>query len=371
MTEKIVNQDVIKILEQWAPKRLAYDWDNVGLQLGSINGVVKNILVTLDVTHAVVDEAIRKQVDLIIAHHPLFFRPVQQIDTDSVKGRLLQKLLVHNITVYAAHTNLDITTGGVNDLLCEKLAINQVSILDEIDTEVLHKVVVYVPNTHADNVRNAMGSAGGGYIGQYSHCTFNTQGTGTFLPTEQANPYIGHINELTYVEETKIETIVPETKLQNILQAMIQAHPYEEVAYDVYKLDNKGEPFGIGRIGRLTESMPLATLAEHVKDTLNVPMLRVVGDVTKPVQTVAVLGGSGEKYIQAAMNRGADVLITGDLTFHVAQDAQEAGLALIDPGHHVEKVMKDATKLYLDERLNTDAVTVYVSDVDTEPFQFV
>ncbi|MUV39618.1 GTP cyclohydrolase 1 type 2 like protein [Lentibacillus sp. JNUCC-1] len=283
----------------------------------------------------------------------------------------MEKLLKHDITVYASHTNLDVAAGGVNDMLCKCIGLGETAILDETDEEPLFKVVVYVPDEHADAVRSALGKAGGGFIGDYSHCTFNTTGKGTFKPTEEADPFIGEINELTVVSETKIETIVSKTDLDLLIQAMLQAHPYEEAAYDIYKMANEGVKRGIGRIGDLPEQKTLRELADHVKTNLDVPMVRTVGDLSSHVKTVAILGGSGEKFISSALKNKADVLVTGDLTFHAAQDALEAGLMIIDPGHHVEKVMKSATKAYLENNLDDDAVKIYASEVNTEPFQFV
>lgn len=195
-------------MERLAPKSLAYDWDNVGLQVGSFSTPVKKIMVTLDVLEEVVDEAITKNVSLIIAHHPLLFKPVKQLSTDTPQGRVLHKLLQHNITVYAAHTNLDIAEGGVNDVLCEKLKIKNTKVLIKERTETLYKLVVYVPQTHQKVLREAIGKAGAGHIGNYSHCTFQTMGKGTFKPLEGTNPYIGSQDKMEFVPEVKIETIV-------------------------------------------------------------------------------------------------------------------------------------------------------------------
>lgn len=367
----IRNSDIFQAMENWAPKHLAYDWDNVGLQVGSFQNGVKKVMITLDVLSSVVDEAIENNVDLIIAHHPLFFKSIKQLNIDSSQGNIIQKLIKHNISVYAAHTNLDIAKGGVNDSLCDLLGIQDRKVLLKSHMEKLVKIVVFVADTHAEDVRNALGEKGAGHIGNYSHCTFQTEGRGTFLPLEGTNPYIGSQDKLEFVDEIKIETILPEHKLARVVAAMIEAHPYEEPAYDVYPVEQSGQPYGIGRIGTLNKGMTLKQLGEHVKEKLNVPGLRITGDLSKDISKVAILGGSGEKYIHTAKQMGADVYITGDMTFHTAQDAWQMGLSIIDPGHHVEKVMKEATKKYLDDYFSDEQINSIISNSNTEPFQFI
>lgn len=371
MTTVMRNLDIFKAMESWAPKHLAYDWDNVGLQIGSFHKPVKKVMVTLDVLEATVDEAIENKVDLIIAHHPLLFKPMKQVNVDTAKGRIIQKLLQHEISVYAAHTNLDAANSGVNDMLCDLLAVQDTKVLEQNHIEKLVKLAVFVPETHAEQVRDAMSGKGAGHIGDYSHCTFQSPGQGTFKPLEGTDPYIGSKGEMTFVDEVKIETILPASKLSSVLETMIAAHPYEEAAYDIYPVENSGTAYGIGRIGTLDQKLTLEALCERVKTALNVPGVRLTGDLDKEVSKVAVLGGSGEKYINKAKQMGADVYITGDMTFHTAQDAQIMGLSVIDPGHHVEKVMKDYTKLYLEDYFTSDELEISISKTNTEPFRFI
>lgn len=369
MPKQINNASVFQVIESWAPKSLAYEWDNVGLQIGSYNNQAHKVMVTLDVLESVVDEAIEKEVDLIIAHHPLLFRSLKQINVDTPIGRTIKKLMNHHITVYAAHTNLDIANGGVNDLLCDELNIKKQDYLVHTGTEDLYKVMVYVPLSHANEVRDAMSNAGAGHIGNYSHCTFQTEGQGTFKPLEGTNPYTGKINQLEYVEEVKIETIVEESTLKSVIHSMKNAHPYEEVAYDLYHLANEGESFGLGRIGLLKEQLTLESLCKHVKKTFALDHVRVIGNLSKSVHRVAVIGGSGEKYIHQAKQRGADVLITGDVTFHMAQEAEEIGLAVIDAGHYIEVVMKEAIKSKLENHFSDTCANFIISETNTNPFQ--
>lgn len=371
MSRGVTNTEVFQLMEHWAPKKLAYDWDPIGLQVGHHHKKVSKILVTLDVLESVVDEAIEQNADLIISHHPLLFHPLKQLNINTPKGRVVEKLIKHDISVYAAHTNLDVAPGGVNDMLCDVLNIEAKDFLIPKQTEKLYKVVVYVPISHIESIREALGNSGAGHIGNYSHCTFHTEGTGTFKPLEGTNPYIGEHGKMEFVDEVRMETIVEEVKLSEVVDAMIAAHPYEEPAYDIYPMKNEGQKYGLGRIGELKEPMDLKTYSSFIKEALDIPGLRVVGDLTKQIKKIAVLGGSGEKYIHDAKRKGADVYITGDMSFHPAQDAWQMGLAVIDPGHYMEKVMKQATKKYLDEHLNRDGIEVIVSESNTEPFQFM
>ena len=371
MSSSMTAKDIIQTFEKWSPKHLAYDWDNVGLQVGSLNKPVNKVMVALDVLENVVDEAIEKQVDLIIAHHPLLFVKLKQINLDSPKGRIVKKLIQHDITVYAAHTNLDVAKGGVNDVMAERIGLKQTKPLIPHTQDDLIKLVVFVPDHHADQLRDAISEAGAGHIGNYSHCTYQVSGEGTFMPEKGTSPYIGEQEKLERVEEKRVETIVPKSRLSSVLQAMQDAHPYEEVAYDLYPLVNEGEPLGVGRVGVLEQPMKLGELNEFVKLQYDVPALRFTGDPEKKIKKVALLGGSGEDYIHQAKRSGADVYITGDMTFHMAQDADAMGLALIDPGHYVEKVICPTIAEYLEKNCNqTQSLSILLSESYTEPFTF-
>ncbi|WP_080874624.1 Nif3-like dinuclear metal center hexameric protein [Oceanobacillus timonensis] len=363
--------DFFQIMDKWAPKSLAYHWDNVGLQTGRFHDATSNILITLDVTEDVVDEAVEKGANLIIAHHPLLFQPLKQINVDHPKGRVVQKLMKNDITVFAAHTNLDVAEGGVNDLLSEAIGLHVKEPLEVLDHESLLKIVVFVPDTHVEELRDALNEGGAGQIGDYSHCTFQSPGQGTFRPSEEADPYIGTQNELTYVDEKKLEAVVPKKELDKVMKAIISAHPYEEPAYDIYPLENKGASFGIGRFGTLEQSVSMKAFIEMVKKNLDMPQVRVSGNIEKNVKRVAVLGGSGEKYVSHALRKKADVYITGDMTFHAAQDAEQMGLTVIDAGHYIEKIMKTATQNKLIQEIPAFQSKVYVSQVNTDPFVFI
>ncbi|WP_438446244.1 Nif3-like dinuclear metal center hexameric protein [Gorillibacterium sp. sgz5001074] len=366
-------QTVIQLMEELAPKHYAVPDDKIGLQLGSLRQEVRKVLVTLDVTEEVAEEAIREGAELIIAHHPIIYRPLSHLQSDTPAGRLYTKLIKHDIAVYIAHTNLDVAEGGVNDLMAEALELTDLRPLEEIHTEKLKKLVVFVPETHHAQVQQAVFAAGAGWIGRYSHCSFNIEGKGTFLPQEGTDPYIGRQGRFEQVAEIRLETIVPESAEKRVVQAMLKAHPYEEVAYDLYPMDLKGRTFGLGRVGKLTEAVTLREMAEQVKTAFGVPFLRMVGSPDRPVRKVAVLGGSGSRYTRHAIFAGADVLVTGDIDYHTAHDALAAGLAILDPGHNVEKIMRGGVAEYLNKRLSEKGYETVAcpSRVDTEVFRFL
>lgn len=367
--------EVIQVFEQFSPKHLAVEGDRerIGLQVGTLNKPIKKIMVVLDVLENVVDEAISNDVDLIIAHHPPIFRPLKTVQTDTPSGRIIEKCILHNIAIYAAHTNLDVAVGGVNDLLADALGLTNIELLAPTYEEKLKKLAVYVPRESADEVRDALGSAGAGFIGNYSHCTYNTPGTGTFLPHQGTNPHIGEVGKLEVVDEIKIETVFPSGLQKKVITAMLNAHPYEEVAFDIYPLENEGNVLGLGRVGYLEQEMTLEQFAFHVKDKLEVDGLRVVGTLSDKVKKVAVLGGDGNKYVSHAKRAGADVYVSGDMYYHVAHDAMMMGLNIVDPGHNVEKVMKKGVADILTERFKEKKfeVTVITSELNTDPFQFL
>lgn len=366
-------QQIISLFEQWAPKSLAVEGDSVGLQIGTLNKPVSKVLVTLDVNPKVVQEAIELDCQLIIAHHPPIYRKMKNMRTDLPQGKMIEQLIKHDIAVYAAHTNLDIATGGVNDLLANALQLENVEILEPTTADKLMKLAVFTPKESTEQVRKALASAGAGQIGDYTDCSFISQGEGRFQPSGDADPYIGQANKLSIVEEDKIEVVLPSAIKNRVLKALLTTHPYEEPAYDLFEMNLEVNEKGLGRVGTLPNPVNLADYAQTVKKQLQVPFVRVVGELDKPVQKIAVLGGDGNKYIQTAKRAGADVLITGDLYFHVAQDAEAIDLAVIDPGHHIEQIMKKGVSDYMNTMCNNKNITCTFipSKLSTEPFQLI
>lgn len=373
MMKKTNGQEIIQIFESWSPKKIAaMEGDPIGLAIGTLNKPVSKVLVTLDVNENVVDEAIANQCQLIIAHHPPIFRKLANLRTDNPKGQLLEKCIKNDIAVYAAHTNLDVAEGGVNDLLAEALQLQNCEVLVPTFTEKMYKLAVFVPENHAEPLRQALAGAGAGQIGDYDSCSYTISGEGRFRALDGANPFTGEVGKLHTEPEVKIEVVVSETNKNKALRAMFNHHPYEEPAYDLFALETPANEMGLGRIGTINP-MTLHQFAEHVKNTLNVPAVRVVGDLSAQVRKIAVLGGDGNKYIYAAKRAGADVFVTGDMYFHVAQDAESMGLHIVDPGHHVESVMKAgvAKKMTLLCEQHKVDCTFIPSKISTEPFQFI
>ncbi|MDQ6421100.1 Nif3-like dinuclear metal center hexameric protein [Paenibacillus sp. LHD-117] len=366
---------VVQIIERLAPKHYAVENDKIGLQLGTLNKPICKILIALDVTEEVTDEAIAAGVDLIIAHHAIIYRPLAKLDTSTPAGKLYEKLIKHDVAVYISHTNLDVADGGINDWLADQIGIaaEDRQCLEEVHTDKLYKLAVYVPESHHEAVLEAILRTGAGHIGNYSHCSFNTKGTGTFMPGEGANPFKGAQGRLERADEVRIETVVPYSLERKTVAAMLKAHPYEEVAYDLYPMDLKGRSFGLGRSGKLERESTLGELAVRLKEAFDVPMLRVVGPLDKPIRKAAVLGGSGGRYVRHAKFAGADVLITGDIDYHTAHDALAAGMTIIDAGHNIEKVMKSKLADWLANELAQAkyATEVAASRLNTEPFTFL
>lgn len=366
-------QTVIQYMEQLAPKHVAMPDDRIGLQLGTLQKEIKTVLVALDVNEEVVEEAIELKADLIIAHHAIIYRPLKQLQTDSPMGKVYEKLIKNDIAVYISHTNLDVTEGGMNDWMAEALGMVNTLPIHDVHTEQLSKLVIFVPKSHHQEVLDAVLNAGAGAIGNYSHCSFNIEGFGTFVPGEGTDPFIGKQGAMERVNEIRIETIVPDNLRNKVLQAMLKAHPYEEVAYDLYPLDLKGRSFGLGRIGKLNEPVTLAALVDIVKEKLDVPHVRVVGDLNRIIKKAAVIGGSGGSFMNTVLFKGADVLVTGDIDYHTAQDALAAGLTIIDPGHNAEKIMKTKVAEWMEDKLkaNRYETQVVASKINTEPFRFI
>lgn len=330
-------QRIVKTLEDIAPRTLAEEWDNVGLLLGSLDRQVKRVLLTLDVTDESVDRAIAENCDLIISHHPIIFKPLRSVRTDLAQGHLITKILRAGITVYASHTNWDKAANGINKRLADVFELRGREILKVTGSLKVFKLVVYVPVAYTEAVFRAMSATGAGHIGNYSHCSFRVSGTGTFMPLDNATPHIGEVGSLAQAEETRIEMVVPEEKLSAVVSAMLKAHPYEEVAYDVIELRNCTKEYGLGVIGYLPEVCDWRAFAAATR--LHFPNARVTGNLPERVRKVAVCGGSGGELVHVAAAKGADVLVTGDIGYHHGLDARTLGITLVDAGHYETEVL--------------------------------
>jgi len=361
----------MNIIEKKIPHFMAEKWDNVGLQIGHPGMQTKKILVAIDLLEEVAVEAIENRVDMIVTHHPFLFNPVKSLREDQFTGKVVSMLIRNKIALYCAHTNLDIAPEGINDVLAKKIKLGDVQILEQTGKRYYNKIVVYVPAGHEDRIRNAMTGAGAGWIGKYSHCTFQVKGTGTYMPREGTNPYIGNRGKLEKQEEYRLETVVPQEITSKVVRAVIDAHPYEEAAYDIFRMENKRDGYGLGRIGVLDKEMSLKKFADRVKKLLELDYLTISGDLNKKISKVALCGGSGGSLIEHAASKGADVYLTGDIKYHQAHQALSFDMAIIDAGHYgTEKISVDILKNFIDKELKKEhgGIKVIKSRVNVDPF---
>jgi len=322
---------ITEAVEQIAPLPLAEEWDNCGLQVGDPAAPVDRVLVALTPLPEVFKEAEEKGADFLLFHHPLIFDPLEAVITSSYPGGLLAWAIRNDLAVYAAHTSYDAAPAGVSVALARALDLRgPLRVLSPRGA--LRKLVVFVPEENVDAVVEALAGAGAGVIGDYTECTFRMQGTGTFRGGDEANPYLGEKGRLEKVEEVRIETVVPAHAVGHAVDAATSAHPYEEVALDVYPVEGSPEGCGYGRVGTLPEPLTAEELREHVSRSLGFPS-RLVADPQRWIETVAVLGGSGGSFIPEAAASGAHAYVTGDVDYHDALLAEPLGLTVIDAGH--------------------------------------
>lgn len=369
-------QRIMGILSRIAPGRIAYDWDNCGIQVGDLNGEVERVMVTLDITEEVIDEAIDCEAGMIVSHHPLIFKGLKSIHSGTETGRIIFKAIKNNIAIYSAHTNLDIVAGGLNDYLAAKFDLKEVRSLDIVDTDNSYKLIVYVPEEHVENVKNAIFKAGAGCIGNYSHTSFSIEGEGTFKPLAGSAPFEGSQGEMSRVREKRVETVVPANKLNKIIAKMINSHPYEEPAYDIYRLENMKQKYGIGRIGLLEKEIEPDLFLKMIKNRLDKKFIKYTRLPEEKIEKVALCTGAGGDYINKAAVKGADIYITGDIKYHQAQQAKEAGLCLIAAGHYnteiyakelLEKRLMEEIKKSNDKKSNK--MKIIKSRVKTNPWK--
>ena len=328
----ITVRDIAQILEEWAPREIAWERDNIGIQCGNPSAPVRGVLVALDVTEDVVREAGRRHASLIVSHHPLLFRPLSSVDTSTGTGRLLATLLRQEIAVIAAHTNIDFVRGGTSFALAGALGLRDPEFMVR-NSRLNAKIVTFVPPSHVDRVARAMSDAGAGVIGDYRQCSFRTQGTGTFLGDTTTSPAVGARGVFERVPETRLEMALLQRDAPAIVRALKLAHPYEEVAYDLFPLENTHPDFGMGAIGTLPRPVTLSAFLGRIRRTLGSRGLRYCGAPATTLRSVAVCGGSGADLLHQAIAGGADAFITADVKYHAFQEAS-GRIALVDAGHY-------------------------------------
>jgi dinuclear metal center YbgI/SA1388 family protein len=359
--------ELTSCLESIAPLAYQEDYDNSGLIVGSSDQEISQALISLDCTEAVVDEAISTGCQVIISHHPIVFKGLKRFNGKSYVERVVQKAIKHDIALYAIHTNLDNVINGVNARIAHVLGLQNTRILSA-KQGLLKKLVTYVPLSHADAVRNALFKAGAGHIGNYSYCSFSAQGTGTFKAGQDTDPYVGTQGELHQENEERIETVYPAHLESKILMALVLAHPYEEVAYDLYLLTNKHQQVGSGMVGELETPMTETDFLRHLKNTMNTGVIKHTQLLGKSVKKVAVCGGSGGFLLKQAIAAGADVFVTADYKYHEYFDAEEK-IVIADIGHfESEQFTQHLLYEIIREKFSTFAVRL--TEINTNPIKY-
>lgn len=357
-------KDITTFLESVAPLGLQESYDNAGLITGDLNSEINSVLVTLDVTEKVVDEAIQKKAGLIVAHHPVIFSGLKRITGKNYVERTVIKAIKNDIAIYASHTNLDSVDTGVNSKICGKLELQNCKILQPAGQQ-LKKLVTFIPEKHATAVREAIFNAGAGNIGNYDSCGFTAEGFGSFRGNENSNPFVGEKGKIHSEKEIRFETIFPVHVQSRVIEALLKSHPYEEVAYDIYPLDNKYDKTGMGMIGTLGEPKSETEFLKQLKTTFNTGIIKHTALRNKPVVKVAVCGGSGSFLLNAAIAAGADFFVSGDFKYHQFFDAENK-IIIADIGHfESEQFTKELFYELLTKKFPKFAV--HLSEVGTNP----
>ncbi len=360
-------KEITQYLESLAPLSSQESYDNSGLIVGNANTEIKQALICLDSTEEIVDEAIATGCNLIIAHHPIVFKGLKSLTGKNYVERVVLKCIKNDIALYAIHTNLDNFRFGVNDEIGRRLGLTDLKILDP-KKGVLNKITVFVPKENQEQVAEAMFSAGAGFIGNYKECSFYGEGTGTFTAVEGANPYVGEIGKAEQANENRLEMLVSSHQLSNVLQAMNNAHPYEEVAYDVVALQNTNQDEGAGMIGNLPEPMKIEDFLNFVKAQFNCGIIRHTKLLRPTVQKIAFCGGSGSFLLNNAIRKKADVYITGDFKYHEFFDAEDK-IVIADIGHfESEQFTINLLNSFLSKKFPNLAIRL--TEINTNPIHY-
>ena len=360
-------KDILTSLENLAPSSYQESYDNAGQIVGDKNAIVSGVLVTLDVTEAVVYEAVSKNCNLIIAHHPIVFKGLKKLTGSNYVERTVLAAIKNDVAIYAIHTNLDHVIKGVNSKIAEKIGLKNIKILAP-KKNILQKLVTFVPIESSEKVLQALFDAGAGEIGAYKNCSFSLNGTGTFLPGESANPALGTIGKLESVNENRLEVMFPAHLSRKILTALKSTHPYEEVAYYLQELENENQEVGAGIIGELDMEMQADAFLNHLKYTMQVKVIRHTTPLPRPILRVAVCGGAGSFLLPNALGSGADVFITADYKYHEFFDA-DSQIMICDIGHYESEVFtKDLLYDYLSGIFSNFALCL--SEINTNPVHY-
>jgi dinuclear metal center YbgI/SA1388 family protein len=363
----MIIQQIINELELFAPLQYQEAYDNAGLIVGNHQKQCTGVLLSLDCTEAIIDEAIQQKCNLVISHHPLIFSGIKKINGSNFVEKTLIKAIVNNIAIYAAHTNIDNVIGGVNSKIALKVGLKNVSILDA-QKGVLKKLVTFVPKTHHEKLMDALFEAGVGNIGNYSNCSFYLEGKGTFKGNINSQPFVGKAYIFSVEDEIRIEVVYPSVIQSKVISSLFQNHPYEEVSYDIYKLDNHNPLVGSGVIGELDEAMQESDFLNLLKKTFNLKFLKHSPLTDKPLKKVSLCGGSGKFLLKSAITAQADVYITSDLKYHDYFEAENK-LLLVDIGHFESEQF--TPEIFYDIIINKfPTFAVHLSKINTNPVNY-
>lgn len=364
----MILKDIVETLETFAPLQYQESYDNSGLQIGDVNMELTGVLISLDVTEAVLEEAQERNCNLIVAHHPLLFSGLKRISVSNYIERIVQKAIKNDIAIYACHTNLDNKMNGVNAKIAEKLGLQNLTILSN-HPNTLSKLYTYVPVKDADNLRNALFAAGAGNIGNYKECSFITNGVGTFKPGENTNPIIGKAGgQRENAEEVKMEVLVSMDKINQVIKALKENHPYEEVAYETIALENNNQEIGAGMIGSLPQPMDEISFLSFLKENMQTECIRHTELLNKNIVKVAICGGSGSFLLKNAIHAKADIFITGDFKYHQFFDA-DGKILIADIGHYEsEQFTPELLRAILYKKFPNFAILL--SNLSTNPVKY-
>jgi dinuclear metal center YbgI/SA1388 family protein len=361
-------KELVDFLESKAPLSYQESYDNSGLIVGDLHREIKKAVVSLDCTEEVIDEAIRQKADVVISHHPIVFSGLKKITGKTYIERVVIKAIKHDIAIYAIHTNLDNVSDGVNAKIAEKLGLKRLNILAPKDGT-LNKLIVFCPKGHTEKVREALFEAGAGHIGNYSECSFNTEGLGTFKAGEDTQPYVGEKGKQHREEEVKIETVFPAFLKHKLLDVLFKAHPYEEVAYDIIPLSNSHSQVGSGLTGELEKEMSEEDFLWLIKDQMGCKVIRHTRLRGKSIKKVAVCGGAGSFLLKDAIASGSDIFITADYKYHQFFDAEDK-IVVADVGHYEsEQFTQELILEIIQKKFPTFAL--YLTKINTNPVNYL
>lgn len=361
-------KEITSYIESIVPLAFQEDYDNAGLIVGNPEMDLSGAIITVDVTEDIVDEAIQKGANLILAHHPIVFAGLKKITGKNYIERIIIKAIKNDIAIYAAHTNLDSIWGGVSHKIADKIGLINQKILAPVNKHLM-KLVYFVPTAQAEKTRKAVFEAGAGQIGEYDMCSYNLEGKGSFRAGENTNPFVGNKGEIHFEDEARIETIFPKHLKNKIVSDLIKSHPYEEVAYDIYPLENTFDKAGFGVVGELEQEIGEIDFLKQLKNIFSAQCVRHTKLLNKPIKKVAVCGGSGSFLLKNAIRENADVFISGDFKYHQFFDA-DGKIVIADIGHfETEQITKELFYELLTKKFPKFAV--HLTKINSNPINYL